>query len=156
MDLNTNITAEMTVTSHVALYQFTFNRWKGPSTASRATANASFFPESAPINWGEPSIMLSLMDLAKTCSGRGEINMSLKEDGSGAVVTGRGWYRPSFGTGNFYVGCKCARGPFSFAILSHHLLGELCILLGCGTCAFGGKLTGGLWRQVGSRRSLCG
>lgn len=77
--LDSQIRTEMTVTSHVALYRFTF---KEPP----ATSNTSF----------NPLVLLDLADLPNTRS-----TGALAVDGASGRITGEGTFGPSFGVGNY-------------------------------------------------------
>ena len=78
--LESNVSAEMTVTNHTALYHFTFPR----ST-----------PDGSPIS---PLVILDLTDLANSRQ-----NAYVKVDPDSGRMTGNGTFLPSFGSGSFVL-----------------------------------------------------
>ncbi|KAK5133989.1 hypothetical protein LTR08_007109 [Meristemomyces frigidus] len=79
IELATGIKAEMTVTSHTALYRFTF-----PETPTEANATLS------------PLILADLSDLPQS-----RINGSIAVDNSTGRISGSGTFSPSFGIGSY-------------------------------------------------------
>lgn len=78
LTLNSSIKAEMTVTSHTALYRFTF-----PATPL----------DGSPLS---PIILAELIDLPKS-----RMNASMSVDGKNGRISGSGTFQPSFGIGQY-------------------------------------------------------
>lgn len=93
--LNTSIHAEMTVTSHTALYRFTFPKASDSESGSIRLS---------------PLMALELNDLRRTRS-TGAISV----DPASGRITGEGSFDPSFGVGNYHLNF-CA--DFSGATIS--------------------------------------
>ena len=99
LDLASDITSEVTVTNHTALYRFTFpSDPTNPYNASKST-NASAPGAPIPLN---PVMLLELTDLPLS-----RISGSINVDTATGRMTGNGTFSPSFGIGS-YVAHFCA------------------------------------------------
>ncbi|KAI4152335.1 MAG: hypothetical protein LQ340_002968 [Diploschistes diacapsis] len=99
LNLASNITAEMTVTNHTALYRFTFP--SNPTNPYNSTDSTNASAPAAPIPLN-PVILLELTDLPLS-----RINGSINVDSKTGRMTGNGTFQPSFGLGS-YVAHFCA------------------------------------------------
>ncbi|TWU70541.1 hypothetical protein ED733_000887 [Metarhizium rileyi] len=88
VSMNTSVHAEMTVTSHTALYRFTFPD-DGTPTKRNRNGTRSKMPYS-------PLILVDLTDLADSRS-----NGSISVDAKSGRITGFGTFSPSFGIGTY-------------------------------------------------------
>ncbi|KAG8412722.1 hypothetical protein J3458_013163 [Metarhizium acridum] len=85
--MNTSVHAEMTVTSHTALYRFTFPT---DGTPTKRSGNATLKMPYSPL------ILADLTDLADSRS-----HGSISVDAQSGRITGLGTFNPSFGIGTY-------------------------------------------------------